>query len=168
MKKGMFVLVALVMLLTAVAVTPAQAFTGVSGTVVDNNNDPWTYGGTVTLYGEVGGVYQEVGSGNINTATGVFDVAYTSDPDDFTEVLVLVEFNAGPGGQPGTTQLTFTEVPSTNRYNAGKISTNTGPTAITLQGVNAAETGSPALLAGVALLLLAGSSLLVLRRRVMA
>lgn len=168
MKKFTFILVAVMMLLTAVAVTPAQAFSGVRGRVVDGEGNPWTYGGTVTIYGDVGGSYQPVGTGTLNTTSGVFNIGYTSAPDLFTTVYILIEYNAGPGGEPGTTQIEFTELSSNNPYNAGDIDTGTGPTAITLQGINAAATGAPAVLAGVTLMLLAGATVLVLRRRVVA
>ncbi len=70
-----------------------------------------------------------------------------------------------PEGYPGTHTRQFTQNAIPIAFNAGYIYTGTGPTAVTLQGFDGGTTGSLPVMAGLAVVLLAGLTMFVVRRR---
>ena len=170
MKKSILTLIALSCFLVAgmLFATPASAWVGLAGTVFDGNNDPWTLGGTVTVYGNDGGGYANCGSSPI-AVNGTYSITFDcdtfgSDPAAFTEVYVAVSINSGSGGNPSSQNFQFTQLPEAgNRIQ--NFNTNSGPTAVTLSGFDA-TTGFNANYAVAALfLVLGGASVFALRRR---
>ncbi|MCB8968472.1 MAG: hypothetical protein H6660_16440 [Ardenticatenaceae bacterium] len=85
---------------------------------------------------------------------------------------ILIDFQCGAGfaicnpplGYPGTYTRQFNQNAIPIAYNAGYIYTGTGPTAVTLQGIDGTSASLP-IAAGAVLVLLAGVTMFVVRRR---
>jgi len=147
----------------AITAAPVAAYNGVTGQAVDANGDGWTHSGTVTIY--EAGNSTPVGTGSLS-GNGSFTIDYDPGnlPVNFSEMYILINYNAGSGGDPGSEQISFTEFPEDDYYNAGYIETGTGPTAVTLQGISATGTSGLPLVVAAGLMLLAVASFVFFRR----
>ena len=165
MNKRLFTIVMVVTLfvVTALVATPAYAYGGVEGQAIDLNGNGWTHGGTVTVYEQ--GNNTPIATGSLD-ANGNFSVAYTGTPALFSNMYLVLDFNYGGVSDPGDKVIEYIELPGSDYYNAGFVSTGTGPNAITLRGVEASGSivTTPAIFA-FALILLAAATLILLRRR---
>jgi hypothetical protein len=103
------------------SVTPVLAYTGITGTVTDGNNDPWQWGGTVEIRGSVNGSYEIVAdcelsttSGNYGKIVGVLggNCEYGTPIDEYTNVVVLIDPTPPSGGTYDVPQfqLNYTEI----------------------------------------------------------
>ncbi|MBE2200543.1 MAG: hypothetical protein IAE79_18155 [Anaerolinea sp.] len=177
-------LLAIVLLLVMVA--PSLAYNDATGNVVDSKeSDPWVYGGEVWIYNTVSGTICATG---LLSGTGTFTLPLDGSVDALGvgitatcigganngQVLeILIDFNCGmgvgactpPNGYPGTYTRQFTQNAIPITFNAGYLYTGTGPTAVTLQGFDGGTTGSLPVMAGLAVVLLAGLTMFVVRRR---
>lgn len=176
MKKKLLTLVALSCFLVAgmVFASPAAAWTGVTGQAFDAYGQGWTHGGDVYILNNATGDIE--GTGSLD-GTGAFNIAYGDDgltcgcvdldatlPPGGTSMSVFIIYNNGGVGTPGTGQADYTEAPIPTRFNI-QVNTGTGPTAVTLSGINT-EAGFNANYAIAALfLVLGGASAFALRRR---
>jgi len=175
--KKYFALLTVIVLL-AVTVIPAFAYSGVSGTAYDFYGNPWQHGGTVYIIGTTvnGGTNTLIGSTALSTSPGTYGqfafswagLLANDQPTDFTNVSIVIVFNNGGLGTPPTQQYTnqftqFTFIPGS--YSLGNVDTGTGPTAITLDGITTGSQSSLPLIAGLTALALAGVSLVAIRRR---
>jgi len=154
---------ALLLLSLAITAAPVAAYNGVTGQAVDANGDGWTHGGTVTIY--EAGNSTPVGTGSLS-GNGSFTIDYDPGnlPTSFSEMYILINYNAGSGGDPGSEQISYAEFPEDDYYHAGYIETGTSPTAVTLQGISATGTSSLPLLVAAGLMLLAVASFVFFRR----
>jgi hypothetical protein len=187
--KKLTVIVA-VLLMSLVVVTPAFAYAGVDGQVIDSlDKNPWTYGGEIWVYNtSTGAVYATC----VLDATGDFDDAGDPSPDGLcdygdnalgygtiaaapgfgTSITILIDYTCSSGsgcsppanGTPGNYSHQYNEAPPPGYYNTGYIETGTGPTAITLVNATAAS-ANVWLPVGLAVLALAVVGAVVVRRR---
>lgn len=118
----------------------AFAYDRVVGCAVDVNNDPWTWGGTVTCRQNFW-PFVIVGQGTLD-AGGCFEVFIGNGP----AVTCTIQYNPGPAGQPDDD---VCAVPRDTSYfpqpwPCGVINTDTGPNAITLAGFGATSSSAGA------------------------
>lgn len=173
-KKLFSFLVAAVMLFGGfLYASPAAAWNGVSGQAVDDEGNGWTHGGDVYILNNTTG--EIVGTGSL-AGDGSFSVAYGDDgitcgcvnggnPNAGNSMSVFIIYNNGGNGTPGTGQSDYNEAPIPVNFNIGAVSTGTGPTAVTLSGIGADAPASSALPYALAVIVLAGASYAMLRRR---
>lgn len=129
--------VLLVVLVALMAVGPAFAYTGISGTVTENKtggNLAWIYGGTVTvqaidLAAPAGLVL--CGAGSLNVPAGTYNFSFASGCTSQSNpyYVITLDLNAGPNGKPAAQTV--------GRGNGSDplvvdFVTNTGPTAVEL------------------------------------
>ena len=157
MKRLAAVLLVGVLLVLASPAT-GHAYTGVDGTVLDKNGNPWIYGGEVYVVGfgtipfisGSGVAYQRsvsCGNGTID-ASGNFSFGFGDDPlgvggncselTQYPDLTLIVMFHAGPNGRPRTQDITFRngfQIPE--NYHAGSVSTVSGPTAVSVNSMSA-------------------------------
>ena len=151
---------------------PAFAWTGASGKVIDNKtNGGWAHGGTVYAIGGNGIVGTWALDTTVGPTLGNWGGAYngvaTIDGETITIVFVL---NAAPGSPypaPGIADITYTEFAVPAERNIGNVLTGTGPTAVTLQNITA-DNNSTAISIGFVVLMLAGVTFVMFRRREVA
>jgi len=168
--------------------SPAYAYTRATGTVIDGKTkSPWAYGGEVYLVNNSVGCI--LGTAYL-TAGGVFSITYLTTNDLGTIPLcaglpsaghaigVVIDFTCTVSGDcnglrppgvnaPGTnTSCNYTELALPIPFSCGFIETGTGPTAVSLQSVGLSSNQATATAVMLlTLLLMAGSSLTILRRR---
>jgi hypothetical protein len=169
MRKKLLFALATALIATLIVATPAFAWTSVYGKCIDDATlEGWAYGGTVTVYDNLGAT---LGSGSLDTTAGnegEFDVGPLAAPTaGATTLYIVITYNSGPEGTPGTYIETIPIIPA-GAYNVGYVPTDSGPNAVTLADVS---TQSPnqwllAALAAVALVGVGGAVLLFRRRRV--
>lgn len=149
----------------------AAAYTGVSGAVYDGYNVPWQHGFTIYMIGTFEGTNNTLlnpGGTIIPVGQHVFDAPFVNIPDDGTDVTVVIVFPNGGNGVPSTQQYTriFTQFSFiSGSFSLGNISTQTGPTAVSLQnfGLQSGATLLPLIVLGLALM--TGATIFVVRRR---
>ncbi len=184
MKRLAFKTIALFAILMMMATT-AFAFSSATGSVIDSKDkQPWRYGGEVWVYDTASG---DICGTTILDANGQFSVRLNGTQNDLNAgtlhdctngyngntLEILIDFNCGmgvgtcnpPNGYPGTNSTQFTQNTIPVAYNAGYIETGTGPTAILLDNFSAQSSVQWPLIAGVALLALAGGGFAVARRK---
>lgn len=149
----------LVTILIFGAATTALAYTGVLGSVVDANGDPWTYGGEVVCVQSATNV--ELGRADIQPDGSWY--VFIGSPSAAT---CTIDPAAGPSGDPAPYTC---DVPSGGGggvldYDCGEGSTGTGPNAVVLSGLGAAA-GMPAGALVLALSAVLGGAAVWLRRR---
>jgi hypothetical protein len=164
MKKVSLVLA--VLLLSLAVVSPALAYSGVTGTCIDNVTlAGWQHGGNVEV---VGLLSNEVYGTGLLAPDGTFSIPLTTpnpDPGDVF-LVITINYNIGPNGQPPQGQVIRTNVAGTATLDLGAIWVGTGPNAITLTDVSASGP-SPWLPVGLAAaaLVFAGIALVIHRKR---
>jgi hypothetical protein len=178
MRKRYLLTLFVVVLVALASVTPVLAYTGVVGTVYDDsdNPQPWQHGGVVDIYGDAGSGIQLLTTCYLGTSSGIFgeivadataggDCTYpASAPQDFTNVYVVIDPNAGTGGDPGDIQVDFLELPEEELKNLGYLKLeNTGPNAVSLTGL--AGTSGMALMSVLPLAAVAGLGAVKLNRK---
>ncbi len=187
MKRIAFKSIILLAILMMVAVT-AFAFSSVQGSVIDSKNSaPWTHGGEVWVYDT--GTGDICGTGTLD-ATGHFSISLDGSQDtlgagggsrlpDCTTghnnhtLEILIDFTCAmgvgtcdaPNGTPATNSKQFTQNGIPVPYNAGYISTGTGPTAIRLDAFSAQSGMQWNLVAAGGLLVLAAGGFAIARRK---
>jgi hypothetical protein len=172
MRKKLLFALATALIATLIVATPAFAWTSVYGQCIDDATlEGWAYGGTVTVYDNLGAT---LGSGPLVTDppgpaadVGKFDVPLVAPTPGATTLYIVITYNSGPEGAPGTYIETIPIIPA-GAYNVGYVPTDSGPNAVTLADVS---TQSPnqwllAALAAVALVGVGGAVLLFRRRRI--
>ena len=149
MKNKLFLLVAVILVAAMVFPTPAYAWTGVTGQVIDSLNlDPWAYGGQVWVVNNTNGTILIAAELDIN---GAFNFAWLTDtlgplgvcggspcvdataaPASTNSLELVIIPYPGPNGTPGVISRTFNQNVIPARYNPGYLETGTGPTALEL------------------------------------
>lgn len=175
------ILLAILMMVTATAF----AFGSVQGSVIDSkDSDPWIYGGEVWVYDTASG--DICGTGTLN-ASGQFNIKLDGTQDDLgaggtvdctagyngSTLEILIDFTCAmgvgtcnaPNGTPATNSVQFTQNAIPVPYNAGYISTGTGPTAIRLDAFSAQSGIQWNLVAAGGLLVLAAGGFVIARRK---
>lgn len=126
--KKLLVILVLAALLVAAIVPVALAWYQIQGCIVDNNGNPWTYGGSwVNIQNG-----QQTSSGTLD-ANGCFAANALST----TPGTVTIDLNAGPAGDPANQSCSYDAGLFDQPYSCGPISTGTGPNAIVWQGMSA-------------------------------
>ena len=166
MKKKLLIALGIALLALLFFAIPAFAWTSVSGQCIDSDTlQGWAYGGTVTVYGNVSG---SIGSNTLD-GSGNFSVTLTIPPtDNNTTLWIVITYNTGPLGKPGTHIETIPFIPTGTGYWMGYVETGTGANAVTLAQADAESPSMwlPVALAVVALVCAGGVVLLLRRRRV--
>lgn len=173
MKRKFLVMLATVFAL-ALTAQATFAWTGVTGQAFDDQGQGWTHGGDVYILNNATGDIE--GTGTL-AGDGSFSITYGTDgltcgcvnldataPTAGSSMSVFIIYNNGGLGTPGTGQANYSEAPIPTAFNL-QVNTGTGPTAINLQSVSTNAGVAMPLAVGVALLLLAGASIVILRRR---
>jgi hypothetical protein len=160
--------------------TPAFAYSGIVGNVIDSETAaPWSFGADIYVVGSSSGL---IASDHLG-ANGSFNIAYLTDnlgvcpssvcntPLPGERVTVYLDFTCGqsadcnglgpaPSGPPGTAFKTYTEQSALNfRFGLGYVQTGTSPNAVSLAsfGAQANHTWWAAGLAALALVALAAA-----------
>ncbi|MFN2270448.1 MAG: hypothetical protein ACK2US_06405 [Anaerolineae bacterium] len=166
MRKKLLFALATALIATLIVAAPAFAWTSVYGQCIDSATlQGWAYGGTVTVYGDV--TAGPIASGSL-AGDGTFNISLPPEPLPDNTLYIVIIYNAGPLGAPGTFIETIPDIPTGTGYNLGYIKTDTGPNAVTLADASAQSPSQwlLAALAAVALVGVGGAVLLFRRRRV--
>lgn len=169
MRKKLLFALATALIATLIVATPAFAWTGVSGVCIDDLTlQGWASGGVVEVYGSSSGL---IASGPLSMAAGhegEFNVTWTPETAD-TTLYIVIKYNTGPQGTPGTYIEDIPNIPGAGNYYMGYIKTDSGPNAVTLADVNA-QSPSQWLLAALAAVALVGvgTAVLLFRKRQVA
>ena len=131
MKRKLFLIFA-VSLIAFMATTPALAFDGVSGLIIDEKNgDPWAWEATVYAWNSID--YTVYINGTSFTG-GSFAIDWDTIPPLGAEIEVFIVYGDPPGTYPAPTpaSIFIRQLPPSGHYPLGNISTGTGPNAIEL------------------------------------
>jgi LPXTG-motif cell wall-anchored protein len=156
--------------LALIVVAPSMAYYNtVSGELRDSKTGAlWEYGGNVEVFhcSDLSVIATDSVDSAPTAGYGTFSIDISSISAD-TPLCIEVDFTAGPNGDPGNASKGpyADRSDDTGDLDTGVYFTGTGPTAINLQSFNT-EGGANAMLpAVVGLLLLAGVSFVIIRRR---
>jgi hypothetical protein len=191
MKRKLSVALGLAVIASLAVATPALAYTGISGTVIDSKTlQPWTHGGDVWIVNNTtgsivatcavdsSGHITDGGAGNNNGVCeygeDYLGVGSLVTPAAGNQLEVVIDFSCttsgacsgGSQGTPGFSSNPYTESPIPLLRNLGYIKTGTGPNAIVLADVTAQSSNLWLAVALAAVALMgAGGAVLLLRRR---
>ena len=163
MKKVTVFLTVTALLLIAV-VSASAAWSGVTGKIFADDGSEWQYGGSVDAYASVSGTYQACGSDTFAAADSDYAITFSCAPDNYTAIYLEFTFSAGPGGTPPVKTESLANLTSSTGVATVHTSTQTGPTAVSLQSVTT-DNNSTAIGLGFVVLMLAGVTFVMFRRR---
>jgi hypothetical protein len=162
MKKRYLLTLFVVVLVALASVTPALAYNGIKGTVIDSKNkEPWVHGGDVHLVnasgttvatcklnsvGEIVDGTPGNGETECNYGDNYLEVASFDGTAVGNDMTLIIDFECvlspetcePPAGYPESPNLTFDDyagLPET-LYNFSWIETGTGPNAVSLAGLS--------------------------------
>ena len=167
MKHKPILLLTILLIALMVTPTPAFAYSGVTGRVIDGSTGSgWTHGGSVLIINDTQGSI--AGSGSLNP-DGTFSVSYSIPPSLDNELYVYITLTPGSEGTPDPVSSDiYSEQSGARTYDVGDIQVGTGPNSIELVEFSVSPQSNSntwlpfVLLAGSVVLL--GGAVLVTRR----